>query len=71
MDYSKTITDIVTKFGGEYLVNQDGEYQCFEGEWKFPRIKIVIKFLYLVCINNAIFNGIILKSTNISVRQIR
>jgi uncharacterized protein (DUF1330 family) len=31
--YLEKVTDIVTKFGGEYLV-RGGEYQCFEGEWK-------------------------------------
>ena len=36
------VTDIVKKFGGEYLV-RGGEYQCFEGEWKYPRT-VVIKF---------------------------
>ena len=44
-DYKKylaKVTDIVTKFGGEYLV-RGGEFQCFEGEWKYPRT-VVIKF---------------------------
>ena len=36
------ITEVVQKFGGEYLV-RNGEYQCVEGETKFPRI-VVIKF---------------------------
>ena len=40
--YLAKVTDIVTKFGGEYLV-RGGEYQCFEGEWKYPRT-VVIKF---------------------------
>ena len=31
--YLAKVTDIVTKFGGEYLV-RGGEFQCFEGEWK-------------------------------------
>ena len=35
-NYLAKVTDIVTKFGGEYLV-RGGEYQCFEGEWKYPR----------------------------------
>ena len=41
-EYLAKVTDIVTKFGGEYLV-RGGEYQCFEGEWKYPRT-VVIKF---------------------------
>ena len=40
--YLAKVTDIVTKFGGEYLV-RGGEFQCFEGEWKYPRT-VVIKF---------------------------
>ena len=41
-EYLAKVTDIVTKFGGEYLV-RGGEFQCFEGEWKYPRT-VVIKF---------------------------
>ena len=40
--YLAKVTDIVKKFGGEYLV-RGGEFQCFEGEWKYPRT-VVIKF---------------------------
>ena len=40
--YLAKVTDIVAKFGGEYLV-RGGEYKCFEGEWKYPRT-VVIKF---------------------------
>ena len=40
--YLEKVTDIVTKFGGEYLV-RGGDFQCFEGEWKYPRT-VVIKF---------------------------
>ena len=41
-EYLAKVTDIVAKFGGEYLV-RGGEFQCFEGEWKNSR-NIVIKF---------------------------
>ena len=41
-EYLAKVTDIVTKFGGEYLV-RGGEFKCFEGEWKYPRT-VVIKF---------------------------
>ena len=41
-EYLAKVTDIVTKFGGEYLV-RGGEYKCYEGEWKYPRT-VVIKF---------------------------
>ena len=41
-EYLAKVTDIVTKFGGEYLV-RGGEYKCFEGEWQYPRTE-VIKF---------------------------
>ena len=41
-EYVNKVTDVVQKFGGEYLV-RNGEYQCVEGETKFPRI-VVIKF---------------------------
>ena len=41
-EYLAKVTDIVTKFGGEYLV-RGGEFQCFEGKWKYPRT-VVIKF---------------------------
>ena len=40
--YLAKVTDIVKKFGGEYLV-RGGEFKCFEGEWKYPRT-VVIKF---------------------------
>ena len=40
--YLAKVTDIVTKFGGEFLV-RGGEFQCFEGEWKYPRT-VVVKF---------------------------
>ncbi len=40
--YVAKVSNIVAKFGGEYLV-RGGEYKCFEGEWKFPRT-VVIKF---------------------------
>ena len=41
-EYVNKVTKVVQKFGGEYLV-RNGEYQCVEGETKFPRI-VVIKF---------------------------
>ena len=41
-EYVNKVTEVVQKFGGEYLV-RNGEYQCIEGESKFPRI-VVIKF---------------------------
>ena len=41
-EYVNKVTEIVKKFGGEYLV-RGGEHQCFEGEWKYPRT-VVIKF---------------------------
>ncbi len=41
-EYINKVTEVVQKFGGEYLV-RNGEYQCVEGETKFPRI-VVIKF---------------------------
>ena len=41
-EYVNKVTEVVQKFGGEYLV-RNGEYQCVEGETKFPRI-VVIKF---------------------------
>ena len=41
-EYINQVTEVVQKFGGEYLV-RNGEYQCVEGETKFPRI-VVIKF---------------------------
>ena len=39
-EYLSKVTDIVTKFGGEYLV-RGGDYECVEGEWKLPRTVIV------------------------------
>ena len=41
-NYLAKVTDIVTKFGGEYLV-RGGDYECVEGEWKLPRT-VVVKF---------------------------
>jgi len=41
-EYVNKVTKVVQKFGGEYLV-RNGEYQCVEGETKFPRI-VIIKF---------------------------
>ena len=41
-EYVSKVTEIVKKFGGEYLV-RGGEHQCFEGEWKYPRT-VIIKF---------------------------
>ena len=41
-EYLAKVTDIVTKFGGEYLVRA-GEYQIYDGETNFPRI-IILKF---------------------------
>ncbi len=41
-EYVNKVIEVVQKFGGEYLV-RNGEYQCVEGETKFPRI-VVIKF---------------------------
>ncbi len=41
-EYVNKVTEVVQKFGGEFLV-RNGEYQCVEGETKFPRI-VVIKF---------------------------
>ena len=41
-EYLAKVTDIVKKFGGEYLV-RNGEYQCVEGDNKFPRL-VIIKF---------------------------
>ena len=75
-EYLAKVTDTVKKFGGEYLV-RGGEYQCFEGEWKFPRT-VVIKFtsyekaldwynsdeykpIKQIRLENSIGNGIIVK----------
>ena len=41
-EYLAKVTDIVTKFGGEFLV-RGGEFSHVEGEWKNSR-NIVIKF---------------------------
>ena len=41
-EYLAKVTDIVTKFGGEYLVRA-GEYTEIEGKWKYSR-NVVIKF---------------------------
>ena len=41
-EYVNKVTEVVQKFGGEYL-DRNGEYQCVEGETKFPRI-VIIKF---------------------------
>ena len=48
-EYLSKVTDIVTKFGGEYLVRggeflvRGGEFSHVEGEWKNSR-NIIIKF---------------------------
>ena len=41
-EYLSKVTDIVKKFGGEYLVRA-GEYTVIEGKWNYPR-NVVIKF---------------------------
>ena len=41
-EYLAKVTDIVIKFGGEFLV-RGGEFQRVEGEWKNTR-NVVIKF---------------------------
>ena len=41
-EYLAKVTDIVKKFGGEYLVRA-GEYTEVEGKWKYSR-NVVIKF---------------------------
>ena len=41
-EYIEKVTDIIKKFGGEYLA-RGGEHQVFEGEDNFPRI-IILKF---------------------------
>ena len=41
-EYVNKVTEIVKKFGGEYLV-RNGEFKCVEGEHKFPRL-VIIKF---------------------------
>ena len=41
-EYLAKVTDIVKKFGGEYLVRA-GEYTEIEGKWKYSR-NVVIKF---------------------------
>ena len=40
--YIEKVTDVIKKFGGEYLA-RGGEHQVFEGEDNFPRI-IILKF---------------------------
>jgi uncharacterized protein (DUF1330 family) len=41
-EYVSQVSEVVKKFGGEYLV-RNGEYQVVEGEDNFPRI-VIIKF---------------------------
>ena len=41
-EYIEKVTDVIKKFGGEYLV-RGGQHQVVEGEDNFPRI-IIIKF---------------------------
>ena len=41
-EYLVKVTDIVEKFGGEYLVRA-GEYTVMEGKWDYSR-NVVIKF---------------------------
>ena len=41
-EYLAKVSDIVAKFGGEFLVRR-GEFSHVEGEWKYSR-NIVIKF---------------------------
>ena len=41
-EYIEKVTDVIKKFGGEYLA-RGGEHQVFEGEDNFPRI-IILKF---------------------------
>ena len=41
-EYLAKVTDIVKKFGGEYLVRA-GEYTVMEGKWDYSR-NVVIKF---------------------------
>ena len=41
-EYVAKVTEVVKKFGGEYLV-RNGEYQVVEGEDNFPRL-VIIKF---------------------------
>ena len=41
-EYIEKVTDVIKKFGGEYLARGD-EHQVFEGEDNFPRI-IILKF---------------------------
>ena len=38
-EYLAKVTDIVTKFGGEFLV-RGGEFSHVEGEWKLSLIHI-------------------------------
>ena len=75
-DYVTKVSEVVKKFGGEYLV-RNGEYQVVEGEDNFPRL-VIIKFptyekalewynsdLYKqikqIRLDNSIGNGIIIK----------
>ena len=41
-EYKEKVTEVIKKFGGEYLA-RGGEHQVFEGEDNFPRI-IILKF---------------------------
>ena len=41
-EYIEKVTDVIKKFGGEYLA-RGGEHKVFEGEDNFPRI-IILKF---------------------------
>ena len=41
-EYIEKVTDVIKKFGGEYLA-RGGQHQVVEGEDNFPRI-IIIKF---------------------------
>ena len=41
-DYLANVTDIITKFGGEFLV-RGGNFKLVEGEWSNSR-NVVIKF---------------------------
>ena len=41
-EYIEKVTDVIKKFGGEYLA-RGGEHLVFEGEDNFPRI-IILKF---------------------------
>ena len=56
--YLAKVTDIVTKFGGEYLV-RGGEFQCFEGEWNILELWL-LDFLPM----KKLWNGTTQKNTN-------